>query len=825
MIHFVYHPDDLPVKELYLVGSWNDEGDFCPQWSGQPIPMKAQPDGSYGASAALPTEHEQDFYWGVKDQNQHWMLFEHEAQKISPESRDTQVFRLGNRHRLGLHRHGEDGFRATFWAPKAQIASFLVQTEKGPLTWPMELKNDFWEVVNDTGWRAIEGLPYGLALTTSCGQTVLRNDPYARVRQGPQRGVHDLFLTAEGEFAHRYQTELIHHHALRFEASPPRHGQPQAPPVLKLYRDGKQLDRKQLETLCAAKPTLPSCQTWWTSHVKPDGSIPLEKEQEAQSFSICIGPENQLRGLSYTLEDADRSYHDPWTQVLDGHHNWPRLGLVKEATRAHPSKLGHPEDIVFYEMHIGSILGKTGNLRSSNFAEVSKILPKIKKLGFTALALMPTNATEGWRDWGYLGTSTLAHQEAYSDPGMHADESLVSFVNKAHELGLRVFFDVVYNHVGGFHNDLWEFDGLENSWFERSEEALGDGGPLPRRPYDTVQATPRTQEPSVRETPWGPVPAFNKAVVRQFYIDHAMDQVERLGADGIRFDFTHLIHSTGAGDSEGWAMLRAIHQRLKYFFPHVLTFAEEFPPNPILTTAVEEGGAGFSGMWNTEHQHRLVFDHHWPSVTQNMVEGGQAPLAHFLDHLTFPKGFSTPCTSATVLSNHDEVGNAHRLYQLVKTHPRGLDMARLVSWFSLLCPGYPILFQGTEDLASNYFSWGLPHTWDVTSHLLGEPQQAYRAQHLKAIEDVLNYRAKSPGLWAQHRVHDHYLDEHHQILAIRRSNFWIVGNFGPSDVELPEHLHQNARLVLNSEKKKYGYLGRATRGGKLGSYTLKVWQH
>ena len=53
-----------------------------------------------------------------------------------------------------------------------------------------------------------------------------------------------------------------------------------------------------------------------------------------------------------------------------------------------------------------------------------------------------------------------------------------------------------------------------------------------------------------------------------------------------------------------------------------------------------------------------------------------------------------------MLSNHDEVGNARRLYHIVRGHPRGFDIARLVSWFSLLCPGYGLVFQGTEDLAA-----------------------------------------------------------------------------------------------------------------------------
>ena len=271
-------------------------------------------------------------------------------------------------------------------------------------------------------------------------------------------------------------------------------------------------------------------------------------------------------------------------------------------------------------------------------------------------------------------------------------------------------------------------------------------------------------------------------------------------------------------------MLQGIHLRLKYFFPEAITFAEEFPPHPIITNPVQIGGAGFHGMWNTEHQHRLIFDHNHPSITQSLITGGAPDLSRFLEHLTFPQGFSTPCNSATVLSNHDEVGNAKRLYNLVKEHRRGLDIARLVSWFSLLCPGYPILFQGTEDLASNFFSWGLPHTWDGASHLLGEKLPKYRKDHLSGIRDVLRLRNSNHDLWAQQTVEQHYLHQDHRLLAIKRGRFWIAGNFGPTTRKLPEEMLENCQLVLNSEKKAYGYQGKSSRGRRIGGYSVKVWK-
>lgn len=786
------------------------------------------PDGSYRATVSLKCKPGQLFQWGVRDQDGHWMLFENEAIAFLPETSKSQSFRLGNRHWLGIHRNGEDGYRAGVWAPHAKRAQLLIQLDSGECKVELAQSGDIWGTESDNGWAAMEGQPYGFVLYTKCGHKVLRADPYARVRQGPQRGLSDLFLTGNGEYSHRYNKEHNKHHLLRFEAVLRDGKRLRHPPTLRFFKNGRKLKSAALKRLLSRQsPPLPQQEEWWLDHLQKDGSVQLKKHPKAKAYSICLGPAAALEGLHYEIHDHQgHAYHDPWCNEIDGHHNWARLGIVAEPCSADrklaPSR--PVEDMRMYELHVGSLLGTGDNLRTSTLGEVAAVLPEIKRAGFNTICLMPTNSTEGWREWGYLGTSTLAHQEAFADPHSNAEESLVSFVNQAHKLKLRVLNDVVYNHVGGFHNDLWEFDGLGNSWFEREPEPKRTRGKLPYRPLDTVECTPRTKNPTVRGTPWGMVPAFNKAPVYQFYIDHAMDQVQRMGFDGIRFDFTNLIHSVGAGDKEGWNMLRGLHLRLRYFFPNTVTFAEEFPPHPIITTPVEEGGAGFSGMWNTEHQHRLIFHHHKPSITQNMVEDCLPQLHELLQHITFPEGFATPCTSATVLSNHDEVGNAHRLYLLVRNHPRGLDIARLVSWFSLLCPGHPILFQGTEDLASNYFSWGLPHTWDVDGHLGNRRLHKYRLNHLESLSEVLKLRAKSQDLWAGNVVQEHYLDPARHLLAIRRGRFWIVGNFGRTAWDVPEPIAGNAKLVANSERKKYGYLGKATRGNRIGGYALKVWK-
>ena len=813
---FTYHPDGLPLIEPVLVGSWDDEGSLDKNWTGQGIAMAERTDGSWQVAMTLIGESGDEFWWGVKDRGE-WMMFGQTALSFFPfDDLEDPSFELGHRWRLGLHKRGR-GFRAEVWAPHARGVELVVGEE----TWSMTKDQGYWSMSTSKGWSDIVGQPYGYLVTTSEGHRVLRADPYSRERQGPQQGVSDLFVSKLGEERHRYNLERVDHHLLRFECVPIAKTLPTAPILRFFDSKGKALTKAQLKSHSISQPTLPAWESWWFDKVDEKGQIPLTRREDCEAYATVIGPADLLLGLQYTITDSDgETYHDPWDNTLADAHNWPRLGLVEPELKPIEQAENKPQDLVIYETHIGSICGAGGNLKTSTLSDLGQKLGAIKKMGFNTIALMPTNCTEGHRDWGYLGTSGMAHHAPYADPGQSCQKSLQTFVKKCHRLGLLVFTDVVYNHVGGEHNDLWEFDGAKNPWFEThiNPTPLGDLLVQPTVPNKTSDAVAQTHENSVENTPWGPIPAYPKRPVSQFYIDHAIDQVHRFGFDGIRFDFTNLIHSSSGGGQAGWKLLREINWRLHHFFPKTLTFAEEFPPHPIITTPVNDGGAGFDGMWNTEHQHRLVFDHHRQSVTQAVVEGAEPNLAHLLAHILHPQGFANPHSSATVLSNHDEVGNAQRLWNLVQTHPRATDIARLVSWFSLLCPGYPILFQGTEDLAPNFFSWGLPSTWDSHSPSQTLPSTSLREQHRKGIAKVLKFRAKHSELWASSGVVDHYIKER-EVLALKRGKLWIVANFSLQTQSVDLAVHPKA--LLSSEC--LGYRGTPTRKNKVGSLALKIF--
>src|SRR5690606_1064543 len=64
-------------------------------------------------------------------------------------------------------------------------------------------------------------------------------------------------------------------------------------------------------------------------------------------------------------------------------------------------------------------------------------------LGITAIELMPLSDFPGNFNWGYDGVLPYAPDSSYGSP-----DELKRLIDEAHQRGLQVFLDVVYNHFG-----------------------------------------------------------------------------------------------------------------------------------------------------------------------------------------------------------------------------------------------------------------------------------------------------------------------------------------------------------------------------------------
>jgi maltooligosyltrehalose trehalohydrolase len=316
---------------------------------------------------------------------------------------------------------------------------------------------------------------------------------------------------------------------------------------------------------------------------------------------------------------------------------------------------GRPwREAVIQEVHVGAAGG---------YAGLAAQLDEIAATGFTAIELMPLATCGGARNWGYDGVLPYAPAAAYGSP-----DDLKALIDAAHERGLMVLLDVVYNHFGP------------------------DGNYLPAYAPDFFHADVHT--------PWGGAIDFAREPVARFFIDNALYWLGEYRFDGLRLDAVHAI-----GDD---AFLDRLSQEVRGAFPdrHVHLVLE----NEHNDAAKLDGT--YDAQWNDDFHNVLHVlltgeDHGYyrdfaeapaEMLARCLAEGfiyqGQGSPNQKGKPRGSPSGHLSPIRFVSFLQNHDQIGNralGERLTVLT-------DAARLraATGLLLLCPQIPLTFMGDE---------------------------------------------------------------------------------------------------------------------------------
>ena len=233
---------------------------------------------------------------------------------------------------------------------------------------------------------------------------------------------------------------------------------------------------------------------------------------------------------------------------------------------------------IIYEMHIGTF-HDTSDERPGNFDRAIERLDHLVDLGINAIEIMPSAEFPGENSWGYNTAHQFAIERDYGGP-----KAFRRFIKAAHERGLAVVLDVVYNHFGPTDIALWQFDG----W-----HAEGHKGGI--YVYDDNRAA----------TPWGDTrPDYGRGEVRQFLRDNALFWLEEFQLDGLRFDATSYIRSVGGRNlPDGWGLMQWINEEVNARQPWKLLIAEDLQNNEWITRPTSAGGAGFDTQWSAAFVH------------------------------------------------------------------------------------------------------------------------------------------------------------------------------------------------------------------------------
>lgn len=411
---------------------------------------------------------------------------------------------------------------------------------------------------------------------------------------------------------------------------------------------------------------------------------------------------------------------------------------------------------IIYEMHIGTFTP------AGTWLSAADQLSELAGLGITLLEIVPIAEFPGRFGWGYDGVDLFAPYHGYG-----SCDDFRAFVNRAHEEGLGVVLDVVYNHFGP------------------------DGNYL--RQYSDAYFNPK------RVTDWGDAINYDgkdSGPVREFALSNVRHWIAEYHLDGLRLDATdniydasepHLIEEIGvmargaAGDA-GDAGNRKI-----------VLIGENEAQQARLVRSRDKGGFGLDMVWADDFHHtamvaaigrREAYFTDYGGSPQELISAVKRGYLYQGQRYAWQeqrRGTAAfdipPHRFVHFLENHDQVANSRdgrRLHQITNA-----GRYRALTALLLLGPETPLLFQGQEFGSSAPFLYFADHHTEL-SKLVQKGRGEFLAQFPSLADpktqasfddpgDPRTFERSrlDPGERERHPGREHYL-LHRDLIALRQ---------------------------------------------------------
>lgn len=403
------------------------------------------------------------------------------------------------------------------------------------------------------------------------------------------------------------------------------------------------------------------------------------------------------------------------------------------------------DELVIYELHVGSFYDITNDGLPGNFDDILKKLDYLCDLGINAIELLPIYGFPGSTSLGYNPALPFDIESSY---GTNTD--FKEFVRVLHGKGIALIMDVVYNHWGPDDLDtaLWRIDG----WSENN------GGGIYF--YNDWR----------RKTAFGDRPDFGRPEVRRFIRDNVLMWCHEYRVDGLRFDSTVNIrnaegkdNSPGTDLAEGWSLMQWLNDKIDADQPWKLTIAEDLQGNEWITKDTGAGGAGFDSQWGSSF--------YW-GIRDALVAQSDGDRNMCRIKEAIQQRFGTDALRRVIYAEtHDEVAQINNKVRL----PEAIAPGHADSWFArkrsalgavltMASPGIPMIFMGQEFLA-----WG---SWKDSEPLDWGNLGTFRGIHdlyQSLIRLRRNWYNNTAGLRGQH-VNVHHVNNSDKVIAFHRWN-------------------------------------------------------
>lgn len=404
-------------------------------------------------------------------------------------------------------------------------------------------------------------------------------------------------------------------------------------------------------------------------------------------------------------------------------------------------------ELVIYELHIRTFLYGGGYQDTGSFQSAITKLDYLRDLGINGIELLPLGEFVGDISAGYNPAYMFAIEDEYGGP-----DGFRQFVNAAHQRGIAVIVDVVYNHLGYSAGDMWQFDG----WSEN-----GKGGIYF---YNDWRSS----------TAWGETRFdYGRPEVRQYLRDNALRWLEQRFADGLRWDSTGSIRNIDDQNNDlahdipdGWSLMQWINSLVGQRQPWKISIAEDMKDNEWLTKDISIGGAGFNTQWGAGFM--------WTIRNAIIESEDTARDMNSIGNIIAQRYNESAFERVIFTESHDADSNgAQRVPEMIWPSNAG-------SWFSkkrstlgaalvMTAPGIPMLFMGQEFLSCGYFDPNRPLDWSNAVTFAGITQLYRDLVHLRR-----NWFNNTRGLLGNN-IHVHHLNNVDKLIAFHR---WDGGGVG-----------------------------------------------
>ncbi|MGL5260007.1 MAG: 1,4-alpha-glucan branching protein GlgB [Lachnospiraceae bacterium] len=523
----------------------------------------------------------------------------------------------------------------------------------------------------------------------------------------------------------------------------------------------------------------------------------LEKVGEGGIFGKFFPhiEENELYKFLIIAKDGNKYYKaDPFaneaeirpgtasriTNLSDFH--WTDDEWMKNRDKKNHQK----EPIAIYECHIGSWL-RHGDGFYSYREFTDKIIAYLKEFQYTHIEIMGIAEYPYDGSWGYQVTGYYAPTSRYGKA-----KDFMYLINELHKNNIGIILDWVPAHFPKDAHGLAEFDGT--CLFEHSDPRQGE------------------------HADWGTkIFNYGKYEVKNFLIANALFWIKEFHVDGLRVDAVASMLYLDYGKSDGqWVankygdnknleaidFLKHLNSIIKMRHPSAIMIAEESTAWPKVTGDVEDGGLGFTFKWNMGWMHDfceyMKLD---PLFKKNSHHS-----------LTFAMSYNESENYILPLS-HDEV--VHLKCSMVSKMPgfQSDKYANLRAGYAYMfghC-GKKLLFMGQEFGQEREWSEDNELDWFLLEKPLNKGMHSY-------VKELLSIYRTYPALyendnnWYGFEWINCCDGERSTYSFLRKSetgknNLLFVFNFTPiyrKEYMVGVPTHKKAKLLLNSDEKKYG---------------------